>query len=79
MENKVIGNIILEGARTAEDTVIIDGAKSKRVVAEATLQDVDVENRNRRIYEKKEMEPEVNGPRLKELISAGYLLWFRLR
>lgn len=74
MENKVIGNIILEGARTAEDTVIIDGAKSKRVVAEATLQDVDVENRNRRIYEKKEMEPEVNGPRLKELISAGYLL-----
>ena len=70
----IIGSIILEGApTTVEDTVIVDGGSSKRVTAEATLQDMDVENRNHRIYAKKDLEPEINGARLQELIKAKQL------
>ena len=69
MNKNIIGSIILEGASTAEDAIIIDG-NSDRVIAEGTLQDLDVENRNHRIYEKKDIEPEINGPRMKELIAA---------
>ena len=70
MANSVIANIILEGATTVEDTIIADG-NGKRVVAEGTLQDMDVENRNKRIYAKSDLVPEINGPRMKELINAG--------
>lgn len=69
MANSIIGNIILEGATTVEDTVITNG-NGKRVLAEGTLQDMDVENRNRRIYAKKDLLPEINGPRMTELIKA---------
>ena len=72
--NNVIGSIILEGGATAEDTIITDKIKNykgkDRVVAEGTLQDMDVENRNRRIYSKADLMPEINGPRMKELIKA---------
>ena len=67
--NRIIGNIILEGATTAEDTIITN-SNGKRVEAIGTLQDMDVENRNRRIYAKKDLMPEINGPRMKELIEA---------
>ena len=67
--NRVIGNIILEGATTAEDTIITN-SNGKRVEAIGTLQDMDVENRNKRIYAKKDLMPEINGPRMKELIEA---------
>ena len=70
MSNHVIANIILEGATTVEDSVITNG-NGKRVEAEGTLQDMDVENRNRRIYAKADLIPEINGPRMKELIDAG--------
>lgn len=70
MANPIIANIILEGATTVEDTLIADG-NGKRVIAEGTLQDMDVENRNRRIYAKADLVPEINGPRMKELIDAG--------
>ena len=72
MNNKVIGSIILEGASTSEDAIVISdgGKKSKRVIAEGTLQDMDVENRNKRIYSKVDLEPEINGPRMRELIKA---------
>lgn len=69
MSNSVIGSIILEGATTVEDTIITD-RNSKRVVAEGTLQDMDVENRNRRVYAKADLMPEINGARMKELINA---------
>ena len=69
MPNPIIANIILEGAATVEDTLITDG-NGKRVVAEGTLQDMDVENRNKRIYAKADLLPEINGPRMKELIEA---------
>lgn len=69
MDNPIIANIILEGATTVEDSLITDG-NGKRVVAEGTLQDMDVENRNRRIYAKADLLPEINGPRMTELIKA---------
>ena len=69
MSNPVIANIILEGATTVEDTLITDG-NGKRVIAEGTLQDMDVENRNRRIYAKADLIPEINGARMTELINA---------
>lgn len=69
MANPIIANIILEGATTVEDSIIING-NSKRVEAEGTLQDMDVENRNKRIYAKSDLIPEINGPRMKELIEA---------
>ena len=72
--NRVIGSIILEGAVAAEDSVIIGGETSKRVQAKCTLQDLDVVNRNRRIYAKADMIPEINGPRLQELLKAKSLL-----
>lgn len=68
--DNLIGSIILEGATTAEDTVIIDGTRSKRVIAESTLQDTDVENRNHRVYAKADLEPEIYGERIQELIAA---------
>lgn len=69
MSNPVIGNIILEGATTVEDSIITEG-NGKRVVAEGTLQDMDVENRNKRIYASPDLKPEINGPRMTELIKA---------
>lgn len=73
--NRAIGSIILEGATTVEDTVISDKKSlsgKPRVIAEGTLQDMDVENRNHRIYAHEDLIPEINGPRMKELIRAGY-------
>lgn len=72
-DNKIIGSIILEGASTSEDAVIT-GSGSRRVIAEGTLQDMDVENRNHRIYKKIDLEPEINGPRMRELIKAKQFL-----
>ena len=71
-DNRTIGNIILEGAYKSEDTVIVDG-NGRHVVAEGTLQDADVVNRNNRIYGRDDLFPEVEGPRLKELIKTGNL------
>lgn len=74
MNNRRIGSIILEGAATVEDTVISDikpsGSGKSRVIGEGTLQDMDVENRNHRIYAKADLSPEINGPRMTELIKA---------
>lgn len=70
MSDNVIGNIILEGAVTVEDSVITNTG-GRRVEAEGILQDMDVENRNRRIYAKSDLLPEINGARMKELINTG--------
>lgn len=72
--SNIIGSIILEGGVSVEDTVISDiknvGSGKKRVIAEGTLQDMDVENRNHRIYARADLSPEINGPRMTELIKA---------
>lgn len=71
MNNQVIGNIILESSFKAEDTRIIKETAGK-VEATGILQDLGVTNRNGRIYELKDMKPEVEGDRLqKELIPNG--------
>jgi hypothetical protein len=69
MANPIIASIILEGATTVEDSIITN-TNGKRIEAEGTLQDMDVENRNKRIYGKADLVPEINGPRMKELITA---------
>lgn len=74
MANRKIGSIILEGATTVEDTILSDKGVNGKLIGEGTLQDMDVENRNRRIYAKADLVPEINGPRLKELINAKSLL-----
>lgn len=68
MDN-IIGSIILEGASTVEDAIITKDA-TDRVIATGTLQDLEVENRNRRIYLIEDMKPEINGARMRELIAA---------
>ena len=74
MSDRRIGSIILEGAATVEDTIISDkpcnSFGKSRVIAEGTLQDMDVENRNHRIYAKADLSPEIMGPRMTELIKA---------
>lgn len=71
--SKFIGSIVLEGANTVEDAVIVGNTSKRRVEAEGTFQDLGVENRNRRIYDKKDMEPEIYGARIKELLKAKSL------
>lgn len=71
MNNNVIGHVILEGAFTAEDTIIT--GNGRRVTATGTLQDMDVKNRNGRIYSKVDLEPQLRDPRLKELLDTGNL------
>jgi len=73
-KDNLIGSIILEGGATAEDTVLVDGGRGKHPVAEGTLQDMDVENRNHRIYAKEDLEPEIHGARMKELLKAHELV-----
>lgn len=71
MNNEVIGNIILESAmETAEFSII--GQKGQKPIGTGIIQDLGIENRNGRIYELKDMKPEVEGDRIqKELIPTG--------
>ena len=74
MNNQVIGNIILEATTNSIDAKIISEVNGK---PEATgiIQDADVENRNGRIYELKDLKPEVEGDRIqKELIPTGNMV-----
>lgn len=71
-----IGYIICETATTSKDTPppkIISATKNDRCIAEGILQDMNTRNRNTRYYDSRDMLPEINGARLKELINAGYL------
>lgn len=69
--SQVIGNIILESGYTAEETKILRENNGK-VEATGIIQDLGETNRNGRIYELKDMKPEVEGDRIqKELIPTG--------
>lgn len=71
MNNQVIGNIILESAHQVDEVKII-GGHGYKPEATGIIQDLGVENRNGRIYEEKDMKPEVEGDRIqKELIPTG--------
>ena len=58
MNNQVIGNIILEAASNPIDLNVIAEHNGK-VEATGIIQDTDSENRNGRIYEEKDLKPEV--------------------
>lgn len=69
--NQVIGHIIHEAVTESESTIMSQDSFGK-VHATGILQDLGVENRNGRIYEIKDMKPEVEGDRIqKELIPTG--------
>ena len=72
-----IGMVICEGAYEPSPINIIAESTIKggpnRVVAECTLQDVDKENRNRRIYEEKDLFPQLTAKRTVELLKSGNL------
>ena len=71
MNNQVIGNIILERASAPIDVNVIAEHNGK-VEATGIIQDADSENRNGRIYEEKDLKPEVYSDRIqKELIPTG--------
>lgn len=65
-----IGYIICESPTRSEDTKIVS-ERNNRVIAEGTLQDVGVVNRNSRIYEAKDLFPELTCARTKELLRTG--------
>lgn len=74
MNNHVIGNIILERATENVDVRVIKETNGK-IEATGIIQDLDTENRNGRIYELKDMKPEIEGDRIqKELIPTGNML-----
>jgi len=70
--DKPIGYVISEGYVEPTNVKIIkDQSTNKRLVAEGILQDAEVDNRNGRFYEKVELEPEIKGGRIQELIATG--------
>jgi hypothetical protein len=69
--SQVIGNIILESSHEVPEVTIIS-EKNSKVVGTGIIQTLGDENRNGRIYEIKDMKPEVEGDRIqKELIPTG--------
>lgn len=72
MANQNIGFVICEGIN--DDTAVLDSKVIKeengKVIAEGTLQTANETNRNARIYDRKDLFPELSGPRLLELMKA---------
>ena len=58
MNNQVIGNIILESSQEVPEVTII-AEKNNKVTGTGIIQTIADENRNGRIYELKDMKPEV--------------------
>jgi len=73
MIDSKIGYIICETAATEHREAVVVGEKNNKVIAEVILQDMDVKNRNNRYYAESELKPELNSPRLQELIKTGNL------
>lgn len=71
MLDRRIGYMICETASSEPTKPIIVGEKNNRVTIEATIQDMEVKNRNGRYYAKKQLEPELTSDRLQELINSG--------
>lgn len=70
MNSQVIGHIIHESVTESDSSIINE--RNGKVYATGIIQDLGVENRNGRIYELKDMKPEVEGDRIqKELIPTG--------
>ncbi|MCK9198125.1 MAG: hypothetical protein M0P49_00810 [Bacilli bacterium] len=72
MLNNRIGYMICETSAAPTDITVVGNAND-RTIAEGILQDMNVRNRNGRFYDSRDLSPEINGPRMKELINAGYM------
>ena len=72
MDTSRIGYVICETDGATSKPVVVE-QKSNRVIAEGTLQDANIKNRNGRIYSDKELFPELKSPRTTELIESGNL------
>ena len=74
MNNQVIGNIILEAATTPSEVKVV-AENGGKLEGTGIIQDLGVVNRNGRIYELKDMKPEIEGDRIqRELIPSGNML-----
>ena len=72
-QQQVIGNIILEASYTSEAKPIAE--VNGKVEATGIVQDLGVENRNGRIYELKDIKPEIESERVQvELRESGNLV-----
>jgi len=72
--DKKIGYVIIETATCMHETEmkIVDN-DGRRVTAEVILQDMNIQNRNKRFYSDKEMKPALKADRLTELVATGNL------
>lgn len=70
MQN-TIGYIISEGYAEPTNVKVTKDPSTGKAIAEGILQDAEVDNRNGRFYQKSELEPEIKGPRIQELITTG--------
>lgn len=71
MPSNNIGFVITEEAFEPDPKTKVVSETFDRVQAEGILQEAEEQNRNSRIYERKDLFPEVNGKRMKELIDHG--------
>lgn len=74
MDSK-LGYVIIETATTNENvepaTIVEENKHTGRVVAEGTLQEANMKNRNGRWYDSRDLFPELCAPRQIELIRTG--------
>jgi hypothetical protein len=71
-DSKTIGYILQEESSVVKNMKIV-AENNRRVVAEGILQTAEEINRNGRFYERKELFPELESPRIAELLSTGNL------
>lgn len=71
MLNSKIGYMICETAASQPRESVIVEEKNGRVTIEAILQDMNIKNRNGRFYDDKELAPEIESARMRELIMSG--------
>jgi len=75
MEHKKIkGFLICESVSEPQIPVIVSNSKNNRVIIKTTLQDADVQNRNKRIYPKSVLENGLQSDYVKERLATK--TWF---
>lgn len=75
--NENIGYVVIETATTISDIqpakIIREDKRSKRVIAQGTLQEANEKNRNGRYYDSRDLFPQLTAPRTVELLRTGNL------
>ena len=65
------GFIICEGSNSDVEFNITGDYNGERVIAEGTIQEAEVQNRNRRCYGRDDLFREIHSPRTRELVTTG--------